>query len=476
MLHIIEITRGTGIRNLDNKHPLQHGGMMSNISWSSDNVTRLLTCTTDDELLAAFPGRDLAYLKKQLKKFQLLRPVPDSLASVVDLDDRRARPSPPTKGNLAVVPDPEADTEPKVPPVPDEDSDEVLAEESLKDRRISRLEDEIKHLRRLYKGQTRESATLDALLDAINDAAPTIRPVRPPKTRIVGDQIEEESLVLLLGDLHIGEIVDANQTSGISTFNIDIARRRIQYTVDTAVKIARSKMSKYHFRKLVVAFLGDMVSGIIHDELRVNDEEGIVGQIIIAVEIIAEALLKLCQEFEEVEAHCVVGNHGRVTEERYFKGKATNNYDYLVYKMLEKVLADQPNLTWDIPKSFFTVMTVENERFLILHGDVVKSWMGIPFYGLQRAYLKWRALHADYGMPFEHMIVGHYHNPNMQTVVRYELIINGCIKGGDEYSIGAIAAACDPVQIMFGVHAEKGITHRWYLNSKSVGLEDEAAA
>jgi len=232
--------------------------------------------------------------------------------------------------------------------------------------------------------------------------------------------------------------------------------------------IATDKLSNYRFRKLHVFMLGDLVSGVIHDELRVNDEVGIVEQMILATDILAEALLMLCQAFPEVHIASVVGNHGRVSEERYFKGKATNNYDYLVSHMLERMLSGQPNLTWNIPKSFYTVEQVENERFLLLHGDVVKSWMGIPFYGLQRAYLKWHALHVDYGKPFDHMIVGHYHNPNRMTMVRNELIINGCIKGGDEYSIGAIAAACDPSQTLFGVHPRKGITHYWVIKTAHI--------
>ncbi len=406
------------------------------IKWDDEKIARLLACKTDEELCEVFPGLTVAYLKRKQAQY---RP------SAMELPESSTR-----KTKVVLV----------------EEVDVI--EETRKDRQIARLTDEISHLKKVYTSQTRESAALDALVAAIHEVVPTMKPVRVPKKRIISDEVEEESLVLLLGDLHIGETVDPEQTAGISVFNVDIARRRIQYTVDTAISIAREKMSQYHFRRLVVPILGDVVSGIIHDELRVNDELGIVGQLIVAVEILAEALLKLCQEFEEVHVPCVVGNHGRVTEERYFKGKATNNYDYLVYKMLEMMLADQPNLTWDIPKSFFTVVHVENESFLLLHGDVVKSWMGIPFYGLQRAYLKWRALHADYGFPFKHMIVGHYHNPNMQTIVRYELIINGCIKGGDEYSIGAIAAACDPVQIMFGVHPRKGITHRWYLNSRDI--------
>jgi hypothetical protein len=341
-------------------------------------------------------------------------------------------------------------------------------QENRKDREISRMREEVKHLKRLYKTQTQETSGVDALISAIRECVPTMKAVAPPRRKVSRPEVDKESLVLLLSDLHIGEVVSITQTGGISSFDVDIARRRIQFTVDRAIKIAKEKMNHYEFDTLYVFMLGDLISGIIHDELRVNDELGIVAQCIEAVDIISEAILKLCQEFPHVHVASVAGNHGRVTEERYFKGKATNNYDYLISKMIEKLLSNQSNLTWNIPEAFFTVETVENESFLLLHGDVVKSWMGIPFYGLQRAYLKWRTVHADFGTPFKHMIVGHYHNPNMMSIVRYKLIINGCIKGGDEYSIGALAAACDPSQTMFGVNAKRGITHYWELNSKEI--------
>ncbi len=420
---------------------------MDRIKWTPDQIDRLLACDTNEELLAAFPGRAIPYLRAQQRKFRIVRPVPSSTPAK---GTGRSR----TDGSSALADD------------PDEELDEAEAvEESRKDREISRLKGEVTRLRRLYTVQTKESAGVEAMVQAIRDTLPTMKPVRAPRYTAPPAGVEEESLVQLLGDLHIGEVVDPQQTAGMSAFSVEIARERIRHTVDTAISIAHSKLSNYRFRKLYVFLLGDLVSGIIHDELRANDEVGIIEQCLLAVEILAEAILKFCQAFPEVHVTSVVGNHGRVTEEKYFKGKATNNYDYLIAKMLEKLLADQPNLTWNIPKSFFTVETVENESFLLLHGDVVKSWMGIPFYGLQRAYLKWRALHADYGFPFKHMVVGHYHNPNMMSIIRYKLIINGCIKGGDEYSIGAIAAACDPSQTLFGVHPRKGITHYWEINS-----------
>lgn len=340
------------------------------------------------------------------------------------------------------------------------------AEENIKDREIARLRADKTHLTKLYKSQTKETAGIAAMVDAINELVPIMKPVAVPKPPVIKGTVEVESLVLCLGDLHFGEVVDPEQTGNFSRFNMQIAEARFNHTIDTCIKLAREKMVNYRFPKLHVFGLGDFVSGIIHDELRVNDELGIVAQCLEAERIVRAGLLKLCQVFEQVEFTGVVGNHGRVTEHYYFKGKANNNYDYLIYKVLERTLSNQPNLKFNVPQSFFTIADVEGTRFLLTHGDVVKSWMGMPFYGLSRAYMKWRVLHADYGYDFQHMVIGHFHNPNIFTIIRNKLIINGCLKGGDEYSIGAIAAACDPVQYMFGVHPTRGITFSWEINSK----------
>lgn len=215
--------------------------------------------------------------------------------------------------------------------------------------------------------------------------------------------------------------------------------------------------------------LGDLVSGIIHDELKQNDEVGIVKQMLHAVDAIAEAILMLCQEFEEVRVTSVVGNHGRVSEKYYFKGKANNNFDYLVSKMLEKLTADQPNLSWNVPESFWAMEEVCGDTFFLSHGDFVRSWSGIPWYGLSRAYLKWRTLAADYGISFDHMVIGHFHNPNVFTMVRGMMFVNGSTKGGDEYAIGAISAACDPVQLLFGMNpTRRGPTSIWHVNSAHI--------
>ena len=341
--------------------------------------------------------------------------------------------------------------------------------ETKKDRRIIVLEEEAKQLRRLYKEQTKQAAGNEALIAAMYEVLPALEPVAVPPPIVVNGGIEEEELVLLISDLHFGEVVSEAETGGISSFNLDIAKRRFDYTIEKAITIAKEKQKGYHYKRLNVFLLGDLISGLIHDELKEHDEVAVVGQMLFAIEVISAGIQRLCQEFEEVHVCSVVGNHGRVKEEYYFKGKANNNFDYLVSKMLERLTVNQPNLTWNVPESFWAMEKVCNDTFFLSHGDFVKSWAGIPWYGLSRSYLKWRVLAADYGISFDHMAIGHFHNPNVFTMVRGTMFVNGSIKGGDEYSIGAISAACDPVQLMFGMNpARRGPTAIWHINSAHI--------
>lgn len=351
---------------------------------------------------------------------------------------------------------------PELPP-------EAIANESATDRQLIRKDEEIARLRRLYKEQTSAAAGNEALLNAIRDILPEYKPVPVPPKMKLGSDVEEEELILLLSDLHFGEVVSEDETGGISSYNLDIAQRRFDYTIDKAIVIAKEKQKGFHYKKLNVFLLGDLISGLIHDELRESNEEGIVRQMLFAIEVLSAGILRLCQEFESVNVASVVGNHGRVVESYYFKQKSVNNFDYLISKMLEKLTKQQRNLTWNIPESFWATEEVQGQKFLLIHGDMVKSWAGIPWYGLDRLYKKWRVLADDYGLNFQHLCIGHFHNPNVFTVVRGKMFVNGSLKGGDEYSIGAISAACDPIQIMFGVNpGRRGHTALWEINSAHI--------
>lgn len=330
------------------------------------------------------------------------------------------------------------------------------------------LQEQYNQLRARAREQSKKSAAIDAMVEAIRETVPTREPVPVPKPPKLNGEVETEDVVLCLSDLHYGEVVDPEETGGIAVYNIDVAAARLEYTIDKAIRMAKEKLrGGYHLPHLHVFCLGDIVSGIIHDELEISNEVQIVSQVLESAELLEAELIKLCQVFEKVTFIGVVGNHGRVKQERYFKGKAINNYDYLVYSVVAKALKDQPNLTFKVPKSFWHIEKVQGKRYLLMHGDVIRQWMGMPWYGLQREYLKWRALAESYVGGFDDLVIGHFHNPNIVTIQRDEIIVNGAFKGGDDYSLG-IGVACDPIQLMWGVHPVRGRTWTFQINSSEV--------
>ena len=398
---------------------------MTKRRWTPSEKKRLMSCETEADLLREFPNDKVSSLQRQQRIFR-------------EKEDER--------------------------------KEELTDEKQVaKDSDVLRLEDEIKRLRQLYKMSVRDTSSTDVLVDVIRKSVPSLAGLTPPKPVVVNGDVETETAVLLLGDWHVGEVTDIEETGGIATYDTDIARRRALYTVQSAVRIAKGHLKGgYHIPNIEVFGLGDFVSGIIHKELEVTNEQGIVEQILEASRILAESLLLLSQHFETVTFTGVVGNHGRVEMQRYFKMKAKNNYDRLVYEIVKVMLANQPNITINVSLSFWALRKVENTRFLIMHGDNIKGWMGFPFYGENRAYMKMRALLEGYGNGFDTLVLGHFHTPNIFQVQRDEVINNGSTKGGDEYSLGAVSAACDPVQVFFGVHPKRGRTWTFYLNSKSV--------
>lgn len=352
-------------------------------------------------------------------------------------------------------------------PEPEQEPDYQV--ETAKDKKIIRLEHDILDLRRSYKHVLENTANIDEVLASIELNLAEREPVPAPPKAVFAKGVTEEHAVLLLGDLHIGEYVDARQTGGIAVYNLDVAKRRLDYTVDTAIEILKKHLSGgYRYQKLYVFLLGDLISGEIHTELEISNEVGVTQQKLIALDYLEYNIAKLCQEFPEVHITSVVGNHGRKKKEYYFKEKAIENNDYLISKMLQKIFKQQKNLSWNIPESYWAIQQVHNRRFMIMHGDGVKSWGGMPFYGLNREYGKWRPLAENTMGGFHDMIIGHFHTPNWFTIQQDRLIINGCLKGGDEYSIGALSAASDPIQMLMSVHPKHGITWNWPINSKNI--------
>lgn len=206
-------------------------------------------------------------------------------------------------------------------------------------------------------------------------------------------------------------------------------------------------------------------SGIIHEELEVTNELSIVDQTLLAALVVAQGLLELSRWFPKVHVTGVVGNHGRVRQEKRYKFRGHESWDRVFYETLAMITAKTPRITYTLPRSYWALMRIQEHTFLAAHGDTVRSSLGIPFYGLKREAMQWSRLYASQGTFIEYLLLSHFHTKAALQEIGGELLMNGSLKGGDEYAL-SLGLYSEPMQLLFGVHREKGKTWELRLQPK----------
>jgi hypothetical protein len=275
--------------------------------------------------------------------------------------------------------------------------------------------------------------------------------------------------VLMLADWHLGEVVDPAQAYGYR-YNVSVAEQRIKETVDRSIRLLRGHITGTRYPGIVLACVGDLVSGSIHSELAETDELEILPSIIRARDLMIAVIDKMKFEFGRVFVPTATGNHGRIMDKRpRAKGYAERNADFMVYKLLESHYATDPSVTIAAAKSGETIFRIFDKTFLLTHGDQIGAKGGDGLIGsigpIMRGQMKvFRSL-ATLDLEIDHILMGHYH----QQLYLPRVTVSGCLKGPDEYAIRLLRAPVeDPSQTLLLVHPEHGVTFR-----QPVFLRDE---
>lgn len=342
--------------------------------------------------------------------------------------------------------------------------DEFASAEAQAD--IKRLTAELKLARSRVAAMESEAHAQAKLLDYATTAIRALPAMPPaPRPRKPGKGQTVESAVMVASCWHVGETVRAAEMGGLNEYNFDVFCLRLQRLVDAAVRFTTENMRAHVFDELHVIHTGDFVSGIIHDELSETNCLNIVEQATLGALVTAQALRELAAVFPRVVFTGVVGNHGRTTPRKRAKGKQQINWDYVAYQYLALMLRDQRNVRFNLPLSFWAGIEIKGHNFHVSHGDDIKSWAGIPFYGLGRSAAKWLEIGVAKRDFFRYFVRSHFHTRGELQTALGENILNGSMKGGDEYAL-TLPAFGDPIQLLFGVHERYGKTWSLPINTK----------
>ena len=270
-----------------------------------------------------------------------------------------------------------------------------------------------------------------------------------------------EEAVLLFSDAQIGEHITSEDTQGFGEYNIGIFKDRMDKLVNRMRRITESHKQINNIETLNLFMLGDNVDGIgIYRGQEHHLDALVVEQLLVGSEKIAEGIIQLLGTFKKIKITGIVGNHGRIG--RKGENPTHVNFDYLLYKMLEKLLQNyKERIEWTIPKSNWILQNVLGNGFLLLHGDTIKGWNGIPYYGIDRADSRLTKMLQAHGKTYTYLCLGHHHNPGDVDSPNGEKILNGTMVGGSNFSINQLHTTSRPSQWFFGINKIEGISWRY---------------
>jgi hypothetical protein len=177
----------------------------------------------------------------------------------------------------------------------------------------------------------------------------------------------------------------------------------------------------------------------------------------------ARFIERLVPLFEKIEVDGIVGNHGRLTKKPQAKNQH-DNFDWMVYQLIALALKDYPSVTVRVPKSAFTSFKVlDRWNCFMFHGDGITTNMpGIPWGGVQRRSRELERQFEPVIGRIDHFLLGHFHQPNV--VDNRRIIVNGSVKGPDEYSIKRYGAGSPATQNLLTFHPTRGLTDVSFLD------------
>ena len=264
------------------------------------------------------------------------------------------------------------------------------------------------------------------------------------------------TLAVMLSDTHFDEVVDPHEMEGLNAYNRDIAVMRLERWGQNVIKLARNYLSGVTYDGVLVILGGDIFTGDIHEELALTNEDTMIGSLLFWSEQIAGAIDLLANEFGKVHVVSVVGNHGRTTRKPRMKQRVRTNFDWLVAKMVERHFSKDKRVTFNIPESADALVEVYSHGHLVTHGDQVSGgsgWGGI-YAPIMRLRARKESRYLTTGKSFQTMWLGHWH----QYISTPKMIVNGSMKGYDEYAM-LMGFSCEsPQQALALITPEHNIT------------------
>ena len=273
-----------------------------------------------------------------------------------------------------------------------------------------KLSDERTELNRALREQARKEAYIDLVSRQIQNVEPLKLEYTEKDYRST-----DNDLICHITDLHAGIDID----HWYNRFNMDILRERLWNYLDQLFVI-----QKRHNSQNCYVVIGEILSGLIHHELRIENNENVVEQFIYVSSLLSEFLTEVSKKFNKVYVYVTPGNHSRVVanKEMSLRGE---NFDVLLPHYLKASLQNYTSIVIEdnMKDCDVAIFKVRNSNVFGVHGDkdeisnVVQRFTMI------------------FGIKPDIVLMGHRHTNAMTTIYDAKVIQSGCVSGSDNYCL-----------------------------------------
>lgn len=263
---------------------------------------------------------------------------------------------------------------------------------------------------RLIRQEARKESYLDMIKQIIcENTSPINIPVHYSMFQSATD------LLVHLTDIHCG--IEINTWN--NTFNQDVLKKRIEkYTSDIL------DIRGQHGSENAYLIIGEILSGIIHNNLRLQNNMDMMEQFKYVSELIAGMLSCLANHFNQVHVYTTPGNHSRISP------KKENSLD---------------GENMDVLLPFYLKARMQNFKNITIHNNTIEP--EIAMFNIRGNNVFAAHGHKDspanvvqnftcmFGIKPDIVLLGHRHTNGMTTVSNTKIIESGCVSGNDQYAI-----------------------------------------
>ena len=264
--------------------------------------------------------------------------------------------------------------------------------------------------------------------------------------------VSESAAIMVWSDWHSEETVLPEQVSGKNEFNLAVFHERFWNLLRGNLAWFRINAAATTIKTIVLALLGDFITGSIHDDLMEGNQlqpaqaiHNVFSYLVKAIDYVLENTPKDV----ELIIPCHSGNHGRMTHEQRIATEAGNSLEYFMYLMLRDHFENNKRVKFIVQNGYHSYVSFFEGRFTARfhHGHQINYQGGVGGITIpvNKAIAQWnKARHADLD------VFGHFHT----KFDGGNFISNGALIGYSAYAVSIKGTYEEPSQQQFLINRE----------------------